>query len=73
MQQLLAPDQLLHRASSLLNSYLVIKIHNFQQVGLPPLQKKEDRQCAYNVTLRPVSETIFAVKKQKVFHISVSE
>ena len=32
---------------------------------------KQDRQCAYNVTLRRVHETIFAVEKQEVLHISL--
>jgi len=31
---------------------------------------KQDRQCKYNVTLMRVHETIFAVEKQYVLHIS---
>jgi hypothetical protein len=30
---------------------------------------KLDRQCAYNVTYRPVHATTVAVEKQKVLHI----
>jgi hypothetical protein len=34
----------------------------------PQLQKKQDRQCTYNVTLRHLRETIVVVEKQEGLH-----
>ena len=38
-------------------------------VMLKNLQHVQDRQCMYNVTVRPACVTIVAIEKQRVLHI----
>jgi hypothetical protein len=46
--------------------------NSFQNTSIKlEIKHKQDRQCTYNLTFRHVHETIVAVKKQKLLHISV--
>ena len=48
--------------------YLKEKI---SQENIKHEQLKKGRQCTYNVTMRRVHETIVAVEKKKLLHISL--
>jgi hypothetical protein len=52
---------------------LTVRLRGFDSSGIWITNQihKQGRRCTYNVTLRRVHETNFAVQKQKVLHISL--